>query len=211
MSTQTNIIWSPQSVELVTTKEELELGVKRIERMGRICYQSQSRATEDSAKDFVKRITKMGHHSVLEHMSISFIFKTDRVVSHQLVRHRLISPSQESQRYCMYRNNKGVSTLECIIPHETSGLSVERIEPTVRDCYSTYLELLEEKGVKAEDARRVLPSCVKTQIGVTANLREWMHVFEMRLDSHAEPQIRSLMLMARAKLKELGYGWLFEA
>lgn len=197
-----DIEWIDQSVELVSTKEELELGVKRIEKMGRICYQSHHRnKTGEVDKDFIMRLIKMGHESVLEHMSISFIFITDRITTHQLVRHRLCSFSQESQRYCMYKD-----TLTCIIPE--TGMCCA-LRDHAQACFDEYLRALDYGKMKAEDARIFLPPYTKTQIGVTANLREWRNIFKQRLDKHAQPQIRNLMNLALDKLKELGFGWLF--
>ena len=87
-----------------------------IELAGRTCYKSEDKITEDSASQFVKKIIESGHHSVIEHINLSVKFICDRGVTHELVRHRLASYSQESTRYCNYSKGKFGSELTFIKP-----------------------------------------------------------------------------------------------
>ena len=90
--------------------------LKKIEKIGRVCYKSENNITEDSAERFIKNIIKNGHESVLEHVSISVRVICDRGVSHEIVRHRIGSYSQESTRYCNYSNDKFGNELTFIKP-----------------------------------------------------------------------------------------------
>lgn len=88
-------------VEIVTPIDGAAV-VRHIERCGRVCYKSEDRITEDSAERFIRSILRRGHESVLEHYSLTVRFVVDRGVSHEIVRHRIASYSQESSRYCNY-------------------------------------------------------------------------------------------------------------
>lgn len=194
----------PQVV-IETPKEWLAEYPKLIERFGRVCYKSENKITDGSASTFIEKIIRSGHLSVIEHLGITVKFICDRTMSHQLVRHRIASYSQESQRYCDYGKSEA---LQVICPP-----SVGDIEPglyssngtyeleikeklwldSVISSYRTYLAL-RNMGVKAEDARMVLPNATKTEVVTTFNLRTWRHVFEERaLNSHAQWQIKELM------------------
>ena len=166
-----------------------------IERAGRTCYKSDHLITEDSAKEFVRKIIKRGHESVLEHESISVRFVIDRGVSHELVRHRLCAFSQESTRYCDYVDGK----VEFILPpwYDKHGASVvwERQMVLAEIAYKA----LRRKGWSPQQARSVLPNSLKTEIVATANLREWRHIFRLRTALAAHPQMREIM---RPLLKE---------
>jgi thymidylate synthase (FAD) len=201
----------PQSVQILTSKEELENGVKRIETMGRICWQSEPKY-EDSTIPFVKMLIGRHHESVLEHATLSVILETDRATANQLVRHRLCSFSQESQRYCCYTNAKFASCLTVIKPQNWDTVSNEyheKFESVCDNAFLAYQEALMQK-VKPEEARRLLPNATKTQIGVTANIREWRHVFKERLCSAAEPQTRALIFGVYNWLKDNGFEYLIE-
>lgn len=160
-----------------------------IERAGRVCYKSEDRITGTSASKFVRMIRDRNHASVLEHSMLSVLFVTDRGVSHELVRHRLASFSQESTRYCNY--NGGVTFIRP--PFWGSGTNgyVLWLEAMML-AEDTYLKLL-SSGAKPEEARSVLPNSVKTEIVVTANLREWRHIFSLRTAKAAHPQMRQVM------------------
>jgi len=201
--------------------------LKLIECAGRTCYKSEDRITEDSAKKFVAGIIKSGHHSVIEHVNITVRFVCDRGISHELVRHRLASYSQESSRYCDYSGDKFGKEITVIKPlwysdnlkGQWTNLSnppdndennrmgdYEKLTDTeklwlaaVRASEFYYFTLLEH-GERPEQARSALPNSLKTEIVMTANLREWKHVFRMRCQKAAHPQIREIMLPL---LKEL--------
>lgn len=189
----------PQECELLhVTPNALQL----IERAGRTCYRSEDRITEDSAEKFVAMLVKRGHLSVLEHAHATFRLVTDRGVSHELVRHRVgISYSQESTRYCNYDRDKFGGGITIIEP---PGVRVsDRIYhawfDSLVEAESAYLALIAE-GVVPEIARSVLPTCLKTEIAVTANFREWLEVIRQRTSKAAHPQIRELIGMVRDTL-----------
>jgi thymidylate synthase (FAD) len=206
--------------------------LKQIEKAGRTCYKSEDKITQDSAKKLVAAIIKRGHESVLEHVSISVRFICDRGVSHEIVRHRIASFSQESTRYCNYGNQDNITFImpcwlsfeEGIYKHKVMFMSdkewdvVDHNDKTM-DYYDdnsqeeklwllsllksekTYIELI-DKGWKPEQARSVLPNSLKTEIVVTANLREWRKIFQLRTASAAHPQMRELMIPLFLELKE---------
>lgn len=191
--------------------------LKRIELAGRTCYKSEDKITEDSASKFVKMIIKSSHLSVIEHISISVKFICDRGISHELVRHRLASYSQESSRYCCYSDQvtfivplwcKNIESGEYSLYNvsEFYGLYLNSDEflwyHHMLDSENRYLELLKQ-GWKPQQARSVLPNSLKTEIVVTANLREWLHIFNLRCSEKAHPQIRELMIPLREELKSI--------
>ena len=189
--------------------------LETIEAAGRTCYKSENKITEGSAEKFVKMIIKQGHLSVIEHAYMSVRFICDRGVTHEIVRHRLAAYSQESTRYCNYK--EGVAF---IIPSWTGGLLTEGEFsaqnylgllnlPKVRtwgramlEAERTYKVLLEE-GWSPQQARSILPNSLKTEIVMTCNLREWMHVFKLRTSKAAHPQMRELMIPLLEEVKTL--------
>ena len=186
--------------------------LKRIEAAGRTCYKSEDKITEGSAEKFIKSIINRGHESVIEHESLSVRFICDRGVTHEIVRHRLASFSQESSRYCNY-SKKGLEfiiPLWCKLPTcpgpvtdinelHTQTLWLQRYGDaqwltTVAAAEFSYRQLL-ELGWKPEQARSVLPNSLKTEIVVTANLREWRTIFKQRaISGAAHPQMREIMI-----------------
>ena len=168
--------------------------LKRIEKAGRTCYKSEDRITAESATAFVQMLIERGHESVLEHESITVRFVCDRGVSHEIVRHRLASYSQESQRYVRYNGD-----IEFINPRMPNAKAYEAWQELCERAEETYKELLSH-GVQPQQARSVLPNSTKTEIVMTANLREWRHFLKLRTASAAHPQMRELTLPL---LKEL--------
>lgn len=169
--------------------------LKQIELAGRTCYKSEDRITEDSAKIFVRKILDSGHHSVIEHVNITVRFICDRGVSHELVRHRLASYSQESTRYVNYSKGKFGSEITLIKPIFWSENSSEYIEwlSAMRQAEKSYMKLI-ESGARPEEARSVLPNSLKTEIVATCNVREWRHILNLRCSKAAHPQMREIML-----------------
>ena len=161
-----------------------------IELAGRTCYKSEKKITDKSSKKFVKMIISRGHESVIEHATASVRFITNRGVTHELVRHRLCSFSQESTRYVRYSGQ-----MEFIKPVwlDRSTLTEQAWKSAMKLAGYYYLFLLKH-GWSPEKAREVLPNSLKTEIIVTANLREWRHIFKLRTSKAAHPQIRELML-----------------
>lgn len=169
--------------------------LKRLERAGRTCYKSEERIGPHTARAFVQRIVDSAHDSVLEHEKATVRFICDRGVSHELVRHRIASFSQESTRYCNYGKDKHGGEITVVRPYFWNEGSPEW-ETWKRGCEAAeqaYLQLL-AFGSSPEQARGVLPNAVKTEIVVTANLREWRHILRLRVHPRAHPQIREIMI-----------------
>lgn len=169
--------------------------LKTIESIGRICYKSESRISEDSARDFVRRIICSGHESVIEHISVSVKVICDRGVSHEIVRHRLASYSQESTRYCNYSLGKFGNEITVIRPFYWRA-DEEKYKiwlKSMSDAEVAYLALI-KCGATPQEARSVLPNSLKTELVMTMNLREWRHFFKLRAEKHAHPQMREIAL-----------------
>uniref|UniRef100_A0A6H1Z7T7 Putative thymidylate synthase n=1 Tax=viral metagenome TaxID=1070528 RepID=A0A6H1Z7T7_9ZZZZ len=180
-----------QSVELESITPN---AVQLIERAGRTCYKSEDRVTDDSAEAFVKMILKRGHHSVIEHAAqASFRVICDRGVSHEFVRHRLMSFSQESTRYCNYAKGKFGGEIAVIELGFTGDM--RRVwEGAMLAAETAYLSLV-EAGAPPQFARSVLPTCLKTELVATANFREWRHFLKLRTAPAAHPQMREVAYM----------------
>jgi len=187
--------------------------LKLIELAGRTCYKSEDKITEESAKTFIKMILGRHHESVIEHASMTVKFIIDRGVSHELVRHRLASFSQESTRYCNYSKNKFDNQLTFIIPcwldlTDWDGIiTVPSDDPKmiwlrVMSRAEIDYNKLTEAGWVAQEARSILPNSLKTEIVVTANFREWRTIFKQRTAKAAHPQMREIMLPLLAEVKE---------
>lgn len=165
--------------------------LKNIERCGRTCYKSEDKITAKSAVDFVKGILKGGHESVIEHEKITVRVICDRGVTHEIVRHRIASYSQESTRYCNYKS-RGMQVIEPFFFEKDSEkyqIWKEAMEATEK-AYNNLIEL----GATPQEARSVLPNSLKTEIVITYNLREWRHFFKLRCSARAHPQMREVAL-----------------
>ena len=167
--------------------------LQKIERIGRVCYKSEDLITEDSAEKFIRNILKRGHESVIEHEKISVKMVCDRGVTHEIVRHRVASYSQESTRYCNYQKDKFGNELTFIKPvfwkEDTPEYTLWK--ESMQQIEDQYMKLI-EMGASAQEARSILPNSLKTEIVVTMNLREWRHFFRLRTASAAHPQIREI-------------------
>ena len=187
-------------IERLDNGEEI---LRRLERYGRLAHKSEDMITPESARKFIKSILDMGHHSVIEHEYMTVRFICDRGVTHELVRHRLAAYTQESTRYCNYSKGKFGGEITVIEPYfwrqavqeiDAKKLCLyERWKKACLDAEGSYLRLLDE-GASAQEARSVLPNSLKTEIVVTANLREWRHIFKMRTAQDAHPQMREIMV-----------------
>jgi len=175
--------------------------LRSIEAAGRVCYKSEDKISADSAKKFVAGILKRGHESVVEHENITVKIICDRGVTHEIVRHRLVAYSQESTRYCNYRG--GVTFVippwlrvpegEVLACPPFTGLAEEL---WLRNCWlseSHYKDLL-KLGWTPQQARSVLPNSLKTEIVMTANIREWRHILKLRTSKAAHPQMQEVMI-----------------
>jgi thymidylate synthase (FAD) len=170
----------PDVVVLRVTTDPEEL----IEVAGRECHLSET--DEETRGEFIKRLIRLEHFSVLEHASVTFHMKgMSRACSHQLVRHRIASYSQRSQRY-----TKKVGERDFVVPE---GITSPAIKSKLDQAYGYALgayETLLDMGVKAEDARYVLPAGTTTSIVMTMNFSSLRHFFHMRVSKKAQAEIR---------------------
>lgn len=167
--------------------------LKHLELCGRVCYKSENRITPESAENFVRGIIARKHEAVLEHFSFSVRFIVDRGVSHEIVRHRLASYCQESTRYCNYSGDKFGNEITVIKPYYLNEGSVafEEWKTACRRAEEAYTWLI-QAGYSPQEARAVLPNSLKTELIMTANLREWLHFFRLRTAAAAHPQMREV-------------------
>ena len=178
--------------------------LNKIERCGRVCYKSEGKIEEGSAEKFVAGLIKRGHEAVLEHASITVKFVVDRGVSHEIVRHRIASYCQESTRYCNYSKEDFGSEITFIIPHYLDYKSAgwNTWKDTMKACEDAYFKLL-DIGLVPQEARAVLPNSLKTEVVMTANLREWRNFFKLRTANAAHPQMREVTRPLLDELKTL--------
>lgn len=171
-----------------------------IEKIGRVCYKSEDKITQDSSKKFIKFILGNGHESVIEHYNITVRIICDRGVTHEIVRHRIASYSQESTRYCNYSNEKFGNELTFITPcfwEDSPDDNLEKkqiFEEALIEIEKAYLNLI-KLGAKPEEARAILPNSLKTEIITTMNIREWRHFLKLRTSIKAHPQMRQIAIM----------------
>ena len=200
------------SYEILTEIDATRI-LKKLELAGRVCYKSEDKISDDSAPKFCRMVLNRNHESVIEHEFLTIKFIVSRSFTHELVRHRLASFSQESTRYCNY-NKKG---LTFIIPtwikvieegeytkletplYGTYNTTWEFIEHLVKveDLYNYYLN----NGHSPQEARAILPNCLKTEIVMSANFREWRHILTLRTDKSAHPEMRQIMCPLLEELK----------
>lgn len=165
----------------------------RVENAGRTCYKSEMK--EASAEPFVRNIIARGHEAVLEHGTLTARFTCDRGVSHEIVRHRLAAYCQESTRYCNYSKSKFGQEITVIRPSfwKKGSLEYDIWEQSCLAAERAYMGLL-DAGATPQEARSVLPNSLKTEVVMTANIREWRHFFELRTSPAAHPQMRELAI-----------------
>ena len=276
----------------------LEGVYKQIEKVGRVCYKSEDKITEDSAKPFVDRMVKSGHGAMLEHGTVylkitykdidfttlcmfygknkysvlnhsedhkiyyittnyrvlvennhlsdlkylcepteyherrvTVHFVCDRSISHEFVRHRVMSFAQESTRYCNYSKDKFGNELTFIKPcwldiptgHyaywdgdwcDIDKMKIQLPEGEHKDIDAflwtlnnaeTHYTLLINSGWKPQEARAVLPNSLKTELVMTGFVSDWKHFFELRCDSAAHPQARELAIPLKEEFIKKGY------
>lgn len=182
------------SFEILTNLNSNDI-LKKLERYGRVCYKSENRITDDSSKQFILNLVSRGHESVIEHISITVKIICDRGISHEIVRHRIASYSQESTRYCNYSSGSFGNELTLIRPFfwEEASEKYQVWLNSMKVAEDAYIALI-DLGASPQEARSVLPNSLKTEIVVTMNLREWRHFFKMRTDIHAHPQMREISI-----------------
>ena len=184
-----------------------------IEKVGRTCYKSEDKITSESAENFIRNIINRGHESVIEHSALTVKFIIDRGVSHELVRHRLCAFSQESTRYCNYKGGvtfiipswvdiePGEYDNDMFTPFNQRGPAYVWLIQML-EAENSYIELL-NYGWSPQQARSVLPNSLKTEIVVTANFREWKHIFNLRCAKAAHPQMREVMIPLWKKIQSI--------
>lgn len=190
------------SIEIMTT-EDYESMIKRIELAGRTCYKSEENVKEDSAERFIMAIINKNHESVLEHANVTVRVICDRGVTHEIVRHRIASYSQESTRYCNYSNDKFGSKVTMIdiasgfkydLENENDLKKYNVWMSAMGNAEKSYFEML-ELGATPQEARSVLPNSLKTEIVMTMNVRSWRNFFKLRCSKDAHPQMREVAEM----------------
>lgn len=189
-------------------EEDLSNVLQDIEVAARTCYKSAP-GTQANTLTFIKMLVDRGHESVFEHVKITVKFICDRGVSHELVRHRLASYSQESTRYCNYSENKFGNSISVIdisggmfmdTPKDADERSIDN-DLAIKTLWfkameaaeAVYLKMI-DLGAAPQIARSVLPNSLKTEIIMTANIRQWRTVFKQRTAAAAHPQMREVMI-----------------
>lgn len=190
------------SVEILTPIDG-EAILKMLEAVGRTCYKSEDKIKEGSAEKFISNIVKRGHEAVIEHYNITVKFICDRGVTHEIVRHRLASYCQESTRYCNYANDKFNGEITVIKPMflEVGTDGWELWHDACAMAEKFYFDLL-DFGCTPQEARAVLPNSLKTELVMTANIREFRHFFNLRCSKAAHPQMREVANMLLKEFKE---------
>lgn len=194
------------SFKIITPIDSTEI-LKTIEEVGRTCYKSEDKITEDSCRGFVQRIIKSGHEAVIEHYNVTVRLTNDRGVSHEEVRHRIASFAQESTRYCNYSKDKFGNEITYIdikggmeLDPKVSQLDAKTFtaiyDEWVQACIDAekHYNRMIELGATPQIARSVLNNSTKTEICITMNLREWRHFFRLRTSPAAHPQMREIAI-----------------
>jgi thymidylate synthase (FAD) len=196
-------------VEILTPINYKEI-FKHIETVGRVCYKSEDKIIEGSSEKFIAMIIKNGHEAVIEHFNITMKFTTDRGISHEIVRHRVASYAQESTRYCNYSNDKFSNEITVIKPIDLQKYSIDEIYSkeyiewfnACKASEDSYFYLLKH-GVEPQTARSILPTCLKTELMMTMNLREIRHFLKLRTSKASHPDMRYLAINLLRQLQEL--------
>ena len=181
---------------------------RMLEKIGRVCYKSEAQITDESSEKFIRRLITNGHEAMLEHEGMTVKFTVDRGVSHEMVRHRLCSFAQESQRYCSYNKDKFGNEITVIEPcffmdiPKTTRENIQKVlsgeeqleilgeitdhmkayarwHDACMNAEKEYMNLLSQ-GCTPQEARSVLPNSTKTEIVITTNFREWRQIFRLR-------------------------------
>lgn len=193
--------------EVLVPKTALDKNILiKLERYARVCYKSEDKIKDDTAETFLENLIQRGHESVIEHEKVTVLMVVDRGISHEIVRHRLGSYSQESTRYCNYGKDKFDNEIVVIEPFFFIGKKAYNYwQEACTVAEKNYLALLKDSS--PQEARSVLPNSLKTELAITYNFREWRHFFRMRCTKTAHPQIRQvaipLLLLFKEKLTVL--------
>lgn len=197
-------------VEFRTTTEAATAQLKNCELAARTCYASETKDPVKVDGQFMEMLIGKHHESVLEHASFSVVITTDRATSHQLVRHRLASYSQQSDRYVRHTGSDARKALTFMYPMNWTRITNEQRTAwtdSIGRAAGEYITALEDWKWKPEEARIFLPHSLATKICITANMREWRHIFRMRLSKAAMPSIRAVIYPVYAHFKR-NWPWL---
>ena len=176
--------------------------MKRIERACRTCYRSEGKITDDSYKNLIKNCINRGHESVLEHEKVTVRIYNDIGSYKDLTRHRFASFSVESTRYCSYDKDKYGNEISFMDPvYIEDGKVYEVWKKTMQDIENSYLEM-KKLGATTDMCRNILPHSTAAEYTMTANIREWKHIFELRANNHVHPAIRQVMIPLLKYFKE---------
>ena len=176
--------------------------MKRIERACRTCYRSEGKITEDSYKNLIKNCLNRGHESVLEHEKVTVRIYNDIGSYKDLTRHRFASFSVESTRYCSYDKDKYGNEISFMDPVYIEDEKVYEVwKKTMQDIENSYLEM-KKLGATTDMCRNILPHSTAAEYTMTANIREWKHIFELRANNHVHPAIRQVMIPLLKYFKE---------
>lgn len=187
------------NVQLVYMEDYATI-LKKLEMIGRVCYKSEHNITNTSAEPFISAILQRGHESVIEHENVTIRITCDRGVTHEIVRHRLASYSQESTRYCNYGKDQFENQIQVI--DIATGFRYDFDDEKDVKKYAIWIDAMEyaekqyfallDAGATPQEARSVLPNSLKTEIVATMNLRQWRHFLKMRTAPAAHPQMREI-------------------
>jgi len=194
----------PQSFEILTEIDGKKI-LKHIEKVARTCYKSEDKITTDdsSARQIIATLIKLGHEAMIEHFSISVKFVTDLSFYKDVTRHRIASFAIESTRYCNYTKGKFGGDLTFIKP-----VNIDDKSPEYKIWYDCMVEIekayfaMGKLGCRPDQMRMLLPHSIKADVNLTANLREWRHIFKLRAAKTAHPGIVALMRPLLAEFKK---------
>lgn len=202
-----------QSAEIMTPINQDEI-LKHLEQCVRVCYKSENRITETSAPEFIRRIIQSGHEAAIEHFSITVKFITDRATANEITRHRIASYCQESTRYCNYCSDKFENEITVVLPvfqgngktrdekNAAQSVMYNLWEESCLKSEKTYFEMVNGLLATPQEARSVLPLSLKTELVMTANIREWRYFLKLRGNKKAHPQLVKLTRMLHKNLVE---------
>ena len=176
--------------------------MKNIEKACRTCYRSEDKITEDSYKTLLKNCINRGHESVLEHEKITIQMICDIGVYKDLTRHRHASFSIESTRYCNYNKDKFDNELKFIKPCNIEPGQIYAFWMNeMQNIEHTYQEM-SRRGCTPDQMRMILPHSTAATVTMTANIREWKHILELRCTKHAHPSVQQVMIPLLLYFKE---------
>jgi len=191
------------NIELLSYTPEPE---KVVALAARLCYspasiaELQQKLESSDIESFLDKIMSLGHHSVLEHASFTFgIEGISRVTSHQLVRHRIASFSQQSQRYVSHKDEFTSIMPDTIADNTDARQIFAFVSETVHKAYAQLVDM----GIPAEDARYILPNATETKIVMSMNARELLHFFALRCCQRAQWEIREMAVEMLRLVKKI--------